>query len=170
MERRQFLQSTVISAAATILGVAPPAAAATHPSFLQENVMSDPTPRYEPLTSENAALILIDHQVRLMTGVRDISTGELKHNVVALAKAATALKLPIVVTTTARNCMWGPTFPELVEALPDVPIMIGRRSTRSTTQRRPGHQCDQPQEADLRRHLPRSLRGIPRDHRRQQGS
>ena len=76
--------------------------------------MSSP---YEPLTSENAALILVDHQIGLMTGVRDYSTGELKHNVVALAKAAKALKLPIVVTTTARDSMWGPTFPELVEAL-----------------------------------------------------
>jgi hypothetical protein len=26
---------------------------------------------YEPLTSENAALILVDHQIGLMTGVRD---------------------------------------------------------------------------------------------------
>jgi len=43
-------------------------AATTHLSFLQENVMSDPTRLYEPLTSENAALILIDHQVGLMTG------------------------------------------------------------------------------------------------------
>jgi nicotinamidase-related amidase len=78
---------------------------------------------YEPLTSENAALILVDHQVGLMTGVRDYSTGELKHNVVALAKAAKALKLPIVVTTTARDSMWGPTFPELVEALPGIEII-----------------------------------------------
>src|SRR5262249_62327279 len=62
-----------------------------------------------PLTSENAALVLIDHQVGLMTGVRDYSTGELKHNVVALAKAAKALKLPIIVTTTARDSMWGQT-------------------------------------------------------------
>jgi nicotinamidase-related amidase len=78
---------------------------------------------YEPLTTENAALVLVDHQIGLMTGVRDISTGELKHNVVALAKAAKALKLPIVVTTTARDSMWGPTFPELVEALPGVEII-----------------------------------------------
>src|ERR1700748_1778860 len=85
--------------------------------------MSDLTSRYEPLTSENAALILVDHQVGLMTGVRDISTGELKHNVVALAKAAKALQLPIIVTTTARDSMWGPTFPELVEVLPDGPII-----------------------------------------------
>ena len=43
---------------------------------------------YQPLTSENAALVLVDHQVGLMTGVRDYSTGELKHNVVALARPA----------------------------------------------------------------------------------
>ena len=82
----------------------------------------DITP-YEPLTSENAALILVDHQVGLMTGVRDYSTGELKHNVVALARAARALKLPIVATTTARDSLWGPTFPELVEALPGTHIL-----------------------------------------------
>lgn len=78
---------------------------------------------YEPLTSKNAALVLVDHQIGLITGVRDYSTGELKHNVVALAKAAKALKLPIIVTTTARDSMWGPTFPELVEALPDIEII-----------------------------------------------
>jgi nicotinamidase-related amidase len=85
--------------------------------------MTNQTKPYEPLTSENAALVLVDHQVGLMTGVRDYSTGELKHNVVALAKATKSLKLPIVVTTTARDSMWGPTFPELVEALPDIEII-----------------------------------------------
>src|SRR5689334_10379 len=85
--------------------------------------MTNQTNPYEPLTSENAALVLVDHQVGLMTGVRDYSTGELKHNVVALAKAAKALKLPIIVTTTARDSMWGPTFPELVEALPGIEII-----------------------------------------------
>src|ERR1700752_1237870 len=85
--------------------------------------MSDQHRAYEALTSENAALVLVDHQIGLMTGVRDYSTGELNHNVVGLAKGATALQWPIVVTTTARDSMWGPTFPELVEALPGVPII-----------------------------------------------
>jgi nicotinamidase-related amidase len=85
--------------------------------------MPNQTHPYEPLTSQNTALILVDHQVGLMTGVRDYSTGELKHNVVALAKAAQALKLPIVATTTARDSMWGPTFPELVEALRGIEII-----------------------------------------------
>jgi nicotinamidase-related amidase len=85
--------------------------------------MSNQIRPYEPLTSENAAVVLVDHQVGLMSGVRDYSTGELKHNVVALAKAAMALKLPIVATTTARDSMWGPTIPELVEALSGVEII-----------------------------------------------
>ena len=85
--------------------------------------MTDQTRFFEPLTSQNTALVLVDHQVGLMTGVRDYSIGELKQNVVALAKAAKALKLPIVVTTTARDSMWGPTFPELVEALPGIEII-----------------------------------------------
>src|ERR1700739_3622888 len=85
--------------------------------------MSNQVRPYEPLTSQNAALVLVDHQIGLMTGVRDYSTGELKHNVVALAKAAKALKLPVVVATTARDSMWGPTIPELVEALPGIEII-----------------------------------------------
>jgi len=72
----------------------------------------------EPLTSENAALILVDHQVGLMTGIRDYSIAELKHNVVGLAKAARALDIPIVTTTTSAEMLWGPAFPELRAALP----------------------------------------------------
>src|SRR6202035_4792708 len=99
----------------------------------KENPMTNQIRPYEPLTSENAALVLVDHQVGLMTGVRDYSTGELKHNAVALAtmaKAAKALRLPIVVTTTARESMWGPTFPELFEALPGIEI-INRSSVNA---------------------------------------
>jgi nicotinamidase-related amidase len=122
MQRRQFIQSATFGAAAMILG-AGSISGASQPNTSRENVMADELHPYEPLTSENAALVLIDHQVGLMTGVRDYSTGELKHNVVALAKAAKALKLPIVVTTTARDSLWGPTFPELVAALPGTQII-----------------------------------------------
>src|SRR3989475_3164898 len=79
--------------------------------------MTDQSKPYTPLTTDNSALVLVDHQVGLMTGVRDYETGELKHNVVALAKAAKVLGIPTVVTTTARDSMWGPTFPELVEVV-----------------------------------------------------
>lgn len=71
-----------------------------------------------PLTASNAAVVFVDHQVGLMTGVRDFSIAELKHNVVGLAKAARALGVPIVTTTTSAQTLWGPAFPELQEALP----------------------------------------------------
>jgi nicotinamidase-related amidase len=81
------------------------------------------TKRYwERPTPENATLLLIDHQVGLFTGVRDIPVAELKHNVVALAKAAKVLGVPIIVTATSPE-MWGPTIPELTEALPGIPII-----------------------------------------------
>ena len=76
-----------------------------------------------PLTRDNAALVLVDHQVGLMTGIRDYSIAELKHNIVGLAKAAKALNLPIVTTTTSSETLWGPAFPELAEALPGQPFI-----------------------------------------------
>jgi nicotinamidase-related amidase len=76
----------------------------------------------ERLTTDNAALLLIDHQVGLFTGVRDIPIAELKHNVVALAKAARVLGVPTIVTATSPE-LWGPTTQELTEALQGVPII-----------------------------------------------
>jgi len=99
------------------------------PQPKESNMVSQAQP-YQPLTEDSAAVILVDHQVGLMTGVRDYETGELKHNVVALAKAAKVLNLPLVVTTTARDSMWGPTFPELVAALPGQ-IIIDRASVNA---------------------------------------
>ncbi len=75
------------------------------------------------MTRDNTAVLLIDHQVGLMTGVRDMTVSDLKHNVVSLAKAAQALGLPVIATTTARDSLWGPTAPEIQQALGDVTIM-----------------------------------------------
>ena len=72
---------------------------------------------------DNTAVLLIDHQVGLFTGVRDIDVNELKHNVVGLAKAAKILELPIVAVTTARDSMWGPTIPELAQVLGEADIL-----------------------------------------------
>jgi hypothetical protein len=132
--------------------------------------MYDHSKPYAPLTADNAALILVDHQVGLMTGVRDYEAGELKHNVVALAKAAKALRIPTVTTTTARDSMWGPIFPELVEVVGagvHHRSLHGQRLGRS--QGRSRHRGDRPQEADLRRHLARGLRHLPGDQRDRQG-
>jgi nicotinamidase-related amidase len=77
---------------------------------------------HKQLTLDNSALLLIDHQVGLFTGVRDIPVAELKHNVVGLAKAAKVLGVPIIVTATSPE-MWGPIIPELTAALPGISII-----------------------------------------------
>ncbi|ASQ99729.1 isochorismatase family protein [Streptomyces sp. 11-1-2] len=93
--------------------------------------MSEHSKFLEPITRENTAVVLIDHQVALLSGVRDIPLGELKHNVVALARAATVLEIPLVVTTTAADSMWGPTAPELVQALPTGQEIIDRSTVNA---------------------------------------
>jgi nicotinamidase-related amidase len=79
------------------------------------------------MNRDNTAVLLIDHQVGLFTGVRDLDVAELKHNVVGLAKAARVLGLPVVAATTARESIWGPTIPELQAVLGD--LAIYNRST-----------------------------------------
>lgn len=88
-------------------------------------------PFHEPLTADNAALLLVDHQIGLFTGVRDISVGELTHNVTSLAKAALRLNLPVVVTTTAADSMWGPLIPELRAVLPEGLEIIDRSTVNA---------------------------------------
>src|SRR5262245_31697316 len=105
MNRKQAIRRTVatvaLAAAAALGGItqvaqaAPPAAANPTASV-----------RYERLTKDNAVLLIVDHQVGLYTGVRDIDTLNLKHNIVGLTKAAQALKVPVIVTTTTEK-MWG---------------------------------------------------------------
>lgn len=80
------------------------------------------SPKLSLFSRDKAALLLIDHQIGLLSGVRDMDLAILKHNVIALAKAARVLGVPIVVTATAPDGMWGPTMPELIEALPDVEV------------------------------------------------
>ncbi|GHO80476.1 hydrolase [Ktedonobacter sp. SOSP1-85] len=90
---------------------------ASHINTDDRNVFS------EQLTPENTAVVLVDHQIGLFTGVVDTDVLTLKHNVVALARAAKVLGVPTIVTATAPDGMWGPIFPELLTARPDVSIL-----------------------------------------------
>lgn len=75
------------------------------------------------LDRNNSVLLLVDEQVGLMTGVRDNDTASLRHNVVALAKAAKIMGVPVVLTATGENGPFGPVLPELRAVLPDVKII-----------------------------------------------
>ncbi|MEV0069244.1 MULTISPECIES: isochorismatase family protein [unclassified Amycolatopsis] len=85
----------------------------------------------ERLTRDNAMVVLVDHQVGLYSGVRDIAVEELKHNVVGLAKAAQVLGLPLVVSTTEADGMWGPLIPELAAVLPDDVVVLDRSTVNA---------------------------------------
>jgi len=49
---------------------------------------------YHRLTPESAVLVLIDHQAGLVAGRRDLAPDEVRHNVVAFARAARVLGVP----------------------------------------------------------------------------
>jgi nicotinamidase-related amidase len=84
--------------------------------------MTGSTQQTERLTRNNAALLLVDHQVGLYTGIRDIDVLQLKHNIVALTRSMLALKVPVIVTTTSEK-MWGPLIPELAEVVHGIPTI-----------------------------------------------
>src|SRR5882762_10162177 len=77
----------------------------------ERGMMAGSTQRPERLTRNNALLLLVDHQIGLYTGIRDIDVLQLKHNIVGLTRAMRALKVPVIVTTTTEK-MWGPLIPE----------------------------------------------------------
>lgn len=67
-------------------------------------------------TPENSILLLIDHQIGLMAGVRDFTAlAEYKSNVVGLARIAKALKIPTLVTSSNAQWQNGDTLPEVKE-------------------------------------------------------
>ncbi len=75
------------------------------------------------LTPENSVLLLIDHQVGLAQLVRDMSPEEFRTNVLGVARAAKAMGVPVVLTTSRDWGPNGPIFPELTMLFPDAKII-----------------------------------------------
>jgi len=77
---------------------------------------------YSRLSKDDAAVLLVDHQTGLMSGlVRDYGVDEFKNNILALAKTAKFFDLPVILTTSFENGPNGPIMQELVEMFPDAP-------------------------------------------------
>lgn len=68
---------------------------------------------------DDAALLLIDHQVGTMQLIKNLPLNRVKRNVVALAKTARILRVPVVLTTSQEGNVQGPLTEELREALPE---------------------------------------------------
>lgn len=69
-------------------------------------------------TPADTAILLIDHQVGTMSWVRSIGFDEMKANALALAKAAQALHLPLVLTSSLEERAQGPLLSEFQEIAP----------------------------------------------------
>jgi nicotinamidase-related amidase len=67
---------------------------------------------------DDTALLLLDHQTGLFQTVKDITVAELRANVMALARIATLLKLPIITTASVPDGPNGPVMPEIAKLAP----------------------------------------------------
>ena len=85
--------------------------------------MSDPARPYEPLTSENASLVLYRPPGRPHHRGSRLFNGRAETQRGGAGQSGQSFEVAVVVTTTARDSLCSPTFPELVEALPGVPII-----------------------------------------------
>lgn len=121
--RKYFKKSTISALVFTILTASTAFAAAPLVNNIPAQISSTQSAYLSTLSRDNTVLLLVDHQVGLLTGVRDMNLEELKHNVVALAKAAQVMGIPIIVTATMPDGMWGPTMSELTSAIPGVQII-----------------------------------------------
>lgn len=76
---------------------------------------------HERYNADNAAMLLIDHQVGTAGWMHSGSREEMKRNTLALAKAAKATGMPVVMTSSQEILVdvQGPLFPELEQILPD---------------------------------------------------
>ncbi len=74
-------------------------------------------------TAESSIVLLVDHQIGLMAGMRDTtSLAEFKSNVIGLARTAKALGLPTLITSSNAQWQNGDNLPEIKEIFDDQPI------------------------------------------------
>jgi hypothetical protein len=75
-------------------------------------------------TLENAAMLMIDPQLATMGWPHSHDINLVEANALTLAKIATALDLPVVLTASMEDQVQGPLMPELEQVLP---AAFGRR-------------------------------------------
>jgi len=70
------------------------------------------------LDPEDTVMLLIDHQSGLFNTVRDIPLPDLRNYVIALAKAAALLNIPVITTASVPDGPNGPLIPEIHKYAP----------------------------------------------------
>jgi nicotinamidase-related amidase len=70
------------------------------------------------LDPDDSVLLLIDHQSGLFNTVRDVPVPDLRNYVIALAKTATLLNIPVITTASVPDGPNGPLIPEVHQYAP----------------------------------------------------
>jgi nicotinamidase-related amidase len=70
-------------------------------------------------THDNAAMLLIDHQVGTMAWTHSSDINLVKRNALRLARIAKAVRMPVVLTASMEDRVQGPLVPELEQILPE---------------------------------------------------
>ena len=70
-------------------------------------------------TGANSALLLIDHQTGTMGWARSIPFDVMKKNTVMLAKSATIMGMPVILTSSMEDFVQGPLLEEFQEICPE---------------------------------------------------
>ncbi len=79
---------------------------------------------YSRLSKDDAAVLLVDHQTGLISGlVRDFTPEAFKTNVQALADTAKFFNLPVILSTSFEQGPNGPFLPEIKAMFPDAPLI-----------------------------------------------
>jgi len=73
---------------------------------------------FNKFTAENAAMLLIDHQVGTMGWAKSMPFEELKRNTLMLAKSAAILNMPVLLTSSLEEHTQGPLLEEMRSILP----------------------------------------------------
>lgn len=119
----------VLATLALAAGTAVSLALVRAPAAAAAQTRASETPTWAPggtrerLTPDNCVVALIDHQTGLMNLVDNVDTTGFKSIVVALAKTAALHEVPVVITTSAESGPNGPFLPEVLELLPDAPLV-----------------------------------------------
>ncbi|MFK0270705.1 Isochorismatase family protein [compost metagenome] len=70
------------------------------------------------LDPNDAVILLIDHQSGLFNTVRDLPIPDLRNYVIAIAKTATLLNIPVITTASVPDGPNGPLIPEIHQHAP----------------------------------------------------
>ncbi|KAL4956990.1 Isochorismatase-like protein [Aspergillus filifer] len=75
------------------------------------------------IDKDNAALLIIDHQIGLTQVVRDYSVNDFRNNMLAHAAIGKAFNIPVVMTTSSDEGPNGQMLKEILEMYPDVKLI-----------------------------------------------